>query len=166
MITKAKYNLPGYDNDAIFKLWRLLDHTRFMIARLREQELARQGVTAIQVYVLDILNCMGGSTTINDILAITGRRHHTISTLINRMSIRGLVSRKKNDTDNRKWEVSITPEGAELFARISRDYIHQIFGILSPEDCEELERVLTRLLSTAYDMQGETNTPRFIPTNE
>ena len=42
---KPEEGSPHYK---IFRLWRLLDLTRFLIARLREQELARFNITPEQ----------------------------------------------------------------------------------------------------------------------
>ena len=82
------------DKDTDFRLWRLLDHTRFVISRSREKELARFGMTPEQAHVLDILHQSGGKATIQEIVNITMRQHHSISTLVGRRAKQGPV--KKN----------------------------------------------------------------------
>jgi len=138
-----------------FGLWRLLDHTRYMIFRFREKELESYGVTPIQAYVLDITINNGGTVSINDIVSLTQRRHHTISTLIARMERHGLLVRTRDPKDARRWYVSITEKGREQFARISRDSITQIFSVLNTEDLAGLEKVLNKLIVAAYEASGE-----------
>src|SRR3989338_6337152 len=101
--------------DEDFRLWRFLDHTRYVISRLRELELAQYGLTPEQAYVLDILNAKGGSTTIGDIVDMTLRQHHTISTLIARMAKRGLVEKRPNPQHNRTYDIVMTQSGMALF---------------------------------------------------
>ncbi len=143
------------ENDNDFKLWRLLDHTRFMIARSREMELARFGITPEQSHVLYILSTSGGSTTINEIVEITQRQHHSISTLINRMTKQGLVSKRKDPHDNRKYEVVITKKGQELYRRITQDSIKNTFSCLPDEAKAQLRKHLKCLLIRAYEVLGK-----------
>jgi DNA-binding MarR family transcriptional regulator len=141
--------------DEDFKLWRFLDHTRYAISRAREVELARFGLTQEQAYVLDVLTDRGGSTTMNDIMDMTLRQHHTISTLVARMVKRGLIEKKRSETDKRKYNVMITRQGRELFQRVTRDSVVAAFSPLSREEKRELSALLTRLLGKAYEMNGK-----------
>jgi DNA-binding MarR family transcriptional regulator len=140
----------GMATDTDFSLWRVLDHTRFMIARTREMELAKYDLTPEQSHVLDILQESNGSTTINQLVAITQRQHHSISTLIDRMTKQGLVSKQKAGVDRRKYEVVITDKGRELAAKMSRDSVRIIFSCLSEEDKKKLHAYLTQLTTEAY----------------
>jgi DNA-binding MarR family transcriptional regulator len=126
-----------------------------MIARSREMELARFGITPEQSHVLYILSTSGGSTTINDIVEITQRQHHSISTLINRMTKQGLVSKRKDPHDNRKYEVVITRKGQELYRRITQDSIKNNFSCLSDEAKGQLRKHLKCLLIRAYEVLGK-----------
>ncbi|MCJ7604782.1 MAG: MarR family transcriptional regulator [Dehalococcoidales bacterium] len=141
--------------DADFKLWRPLDHTWFMVGRSRGKELARFGLTPEQSHVLDILAMNGGSITINEIVNITQRQHHSISTLITRMTRQGLVLKTKNARDFRKWDVTVTEKGQKLFERLTRDSIKEICSCLSTEDKAELNASLRQLLVKAYEVLGQ-----------
>ena len=138
---------PHYD---IFRLWRVLDLTRFLIARLREQELARFNITPEQAYVLDILADGEGSSTINEIVKITARRHHSISTLIRRMIDQGLVSRSTNTIDRRKLDIYITEKGRRLYNNITRDSIIEVFSCLDKTRRTQMEQGLLQLLRSAH----------------
>lgn len=143
---------PGQDD---FQLWRLLDHTRFVIARSREKELARYGLTPEQYHVLDILHHSGGTITIQEIVNITMRQHHSISTLINRMVKQGLVKKIRSQSDGRQYNVIIKEMGELLFLKTTRDSITDIFSSLSESDREELGRELNKLMVKAYQVLGK-----------
>jgi DNA-binding MarR family transcriptional regulator len=148
-----KIQIPEVDPD--FGLWRILDHTRFMISRLRERELDLVGLTPEQAYILDILVQNDGSTNINQIAGITMRRHHSISTQIDRMVKQGLVRKKRSTRDRREFSILITEKGQEFFKQIKRDSIKQVFSCLSEEDKKELDTRLRSLLIHAYNLNGK-----------
>ena len=149
----------GMATDTDFSLWRVLDHTRFMIARSREMELAKYDLTPEQSHVLDILQESNGSTTINQLVEITQRQHHSISTLIDRMTKQGLVTKKKAGIDKRKYEVVITDKGKELDAKMTRDSIKIIFAGLPEEDKKRLHSYLSLLGKEAYKVLRRNLTP-------
>jgi DNA-binding MarR family transcriptional regulator len=145
--------------DPEFQLWRILDHTRFMIGRAREKELAQFGLTQEQSHVLDILVARGGTVTINEIVEVTQRQHHSISTLVARMGRQGLITRKKNPADLRQWSVSITPRGEQVFRDLTRDSIHRIISCLSTQERTEFKAGLLCLLKRAYEVLGQPEAP-------
>jgi DNA-binding MarR family transcriptional regulator len=138
-----------------FRLWKLLDHTRFMVSRSREMELAEFGLTPEQSHVLEILRQNGGKTTINDIVDITQRQHHSISTLINRMTRQNLVTKKKDLNDNRRFEVVVTRKGKQLTGKITTNSINRVFASLNESQKSELREHLNSLLMKAYDILGK-----------
>jgi DNA-binding MarR family transcriptional regulator len=150
---KIETQVPNVDPD--FVLWRMLDHTRFMISRLREKELDQVGLTPEQAYILDILVQNGGATNINQIAGITMRRHHSISTQIDRMVKQGLVIKKRSTRDRREFGILITEKGQDLFKQIKRDSIKAAFSCLTEEDKKELDIRLKSLLINAYNLNGK-----------
>src|SRR4030042_1661058 len=128
------FNPYFHDYDVDFNLWRFLNHTAFMINRSRQKELAQYGVTLEQAQVLDILHQGRGMATISDIVNITLRQHHSISTLVSRMAMQGLVKKVRNASDARPYNVTITEKGRALFRAITRDSITEIFSCLSERD--------------------------------
>ena len=157
-----KSHWTGMATDAEFTLWRILDHTRFMIARSREKELSKCGLTPEQSFVLDILLESNGSTTINELVAITQRQHHSISTLIDRMNRQGLIRRQKGADDKRQYEVEITAKGRDLAERMSRASINTIFSSLSDEETSELRSSLRKLMKSAYGVLDLDPAPAFL----
>ena len=142
----------GMQTNPSFSLWRVLDHTRFVIARSREKELARYGLTPEQSHVLDILQESDGSTTINELVELTQRQHHSISTLVDRMTRQGLVRKRKGKDDKRKYEVSITARGRELAEKMSRESIDSILSVLTEAEVSQLRSTLRRLEVRALEM--------------
>ena len=138
-----------------FRLWRFLDHTRYAISRSREIELASFELTPEQVYVLDIINVGGGVTTIGTIMEMTLRQHNTVSTLIDRMAKKGLIKKRRSETDQRQYEIVMTKSGQELFGKVTRKSIETVFSALTKEEKRELSSLLTRLLSRAYEVSGK-----------
>jgi DNA-binding MarR family transcriptional regulator len=151
--TEISHQVTIEDRD--FGLWKMLDHTRFMIFRLREKELFRFGLTPEQAHILDILSQNKGTTTINDIVDFTQRQHHSISTQISRMVKQGLVNKHKNASDKRKYEVSITNRGQTLLGKVTTLSINRAFACLSNKDKTELSGHLQCLLEKAYSLQGK-----------
>jgi DNA-binding MarR family transcriptional regulator len=147
---KPGVNLFVQDDDTYFALWRFLNHTAFIINRSRQKELARFGLTLEQAYVLDILHQSRGSATIQDIVNITLRRHHSISTLVGRMAAQGLVKKVRSASDARKYKVTITPKGRALFRTMTRDSIKKIFSCLSVGERQGLDKGLKKLMFKAF----------------
>ncbi len=160
---KTNDNRPGRDNDIDFKLWRILSHTGFVIARSRKKELAQYGLTPEQAHVLDILAHSGGTITIQGIVAITMRQHHSISTLVDRMAKQGLVRKVRSTSDARQYDVIITQKGRELFGRTTRNAITDIFSSLSASEKKELDRGLKKLRDRAYKLLGKKHQPNVLP---
>jgi DNA-binding MarR family transcriptional regulator len=152
----------GVNQDENYSLWRLLDHTHFMISRLREKELHEFGLTPEQAHILDILAQSNGTSTINNIIEITQRKHHSVSTQIERMSRQGLIERKRKSADLRQYEVSITARGQALLDRVTRDSFEKTFSCLQRDSKKELRKHLECLLERAYDLHGIEHKSRFV----
>jgi DNA-binding MarR family transcriptional regulator len=153
MVKLEKLTSPTAEQN--FRLWKLLDHTRFMISRSREMELAELGLTPEQAHVLEILRQNSGKTTINNIVDITQRQHHSISTLINRMAKQGLITKKKDLSDNRKYDVVITRKGKQITNKITIKSVEVIFSCLSDEEKSGLLSHLNILVLKAYEVLGK-----------
>ncbi|CUH39464.1 HTH-type transcriptional regulator MhqR [Jannaschia seosinensis] len=77
------------------------------------RELARAaGLTAVQVRVLQIMAEKGWSTP-KEISSRMGVSQATVSTLLDRLSGKGLVERQRSATDRRQTNISLTEAGAQ-----------------------------------------------------
>jgi DNA-binding MarR family transcriptional regulator len=147
-------NKASRDEVVQFRLWRYLDHTRYMIFRLREKELAQVGLTPEQAHILDILQSAGGSTSINSIVKATQRQHNSMSTLVARMTKQGLVRKTRTRRDKRAYRIAITEKGEAVYQKIPRESVNQAFAILSLEEKEKLLSLMEQVLSHVYELHG------------
>jgi DNA-binding MarR family transcriptional regulator len=138
-----------------FDLWRMFNHTVYLIVRSRQQELAQYGLNIEQAYVLDILHSKNGTASIQDIVNTTLIQHHSISTLLSRMALQGLIKKNKSTADARQYNIVLTPKGAALFNKITRSSIADIFSVLTPRDQNGLRLKLKKLMLKAYKALGK-----------
>ncbi|SIO04382.1 transcriptional regulator, MarR family [Rhodovulum sp. ES.010] len=81
------------------------------------RELARAaGLTPVQIRVLQIVAETGMSTP-KTIAARMGVAQATMTTLIDRLVAKGLVERRRSETDRRQMNIFITPAGREVIER-------------------------------------------------
>lgn len=137
------------DNDVFSNfdmgLYILLDHARCIIARSRELELGRVGLTPEQTAILFSLISKGGSATTEEIADSTLRQYNATSTLVNRMTKLGLV--KKTKIPNSKpFTVSITEKGQSLYSNTSFNSIKVAFVDLTEDDKQKLAAYLQILI--------------------
>ena len=142
------------ETEVDFPLWRLIDHTRYMIFRLREKELSHFNLTPEQAFVLDIIHASGGATTINRIVELSQHRHNSISALINRMAKQGLVRKYRTRSDKRAFRILSTEKGEDILKKVPHDSLHETFASLDGADKDQLNVLLRRLMSSAYQTAG------------
>ena len=138
-----------------WELWDLLAHTGFAISRLRELELAPLGLTMMQSLVFKILDDNGGTITTKTLEDFTMRQHHSISTLINRMTKMGLVTRQRIP-HGRRHIISFTPAGRDLHCNMTTYAIEMTLATLSESRKQDLARCLEKLLTRARELLGLT----------
>jgi len=136
-----------------FELWMLLNRTRNSLYRVRELELAQFGLTVEQSAVLYVLINRGGSVSAGTIAEITMRQHHSVSTLVNRMTMMKLVNKRKT-SESKKFEIVITEYGEELYRRIPVHSLEMLFANLNETEVKQLFIILKVLLEKARDLLG------------
>ena len=151
-------NQANLTPDIDYQLWILLDHLRYTIFKARKRELERYDITPEQAQILLTLG-RSESFTINQIVAYTQHRHHSVSTLINRMEKKELVSKIKIPGKGRKLNIKITEKGYELLRRMARDSFSRIFTCLSEGEKEVMIDHLSRLMVSSYRLLGKEHTP-------
>jgi DNA-binding MarR family transcriptional regulator len=102
-----------------------------------------------------------GALTIDELMYHEMKEHNSVSALLERMSNEGLV-RKKRDKVTRKVIVTITKKGKEaLDPRDVEKALKEIFDVLSQGEREELDRILTKLISHEIIMLNRLTEPQF-----
>ena len=129
-MNKKRQNQP--DNSA---LWGLFFTSKSAVGRLRSLELSEIGVTPEQSGALQLLMFKDGKSSIAEMTHAWLRQKNSVSTLVDRMSKKGLV-RKIKKPRQKDLEIEITPKGRELYDKI-KDTSHvfdMVFAELSAED--------------------------------
>ena len=90
-----------------------------------------------------------GPMTQRQLTELTDRRPATLSEQLEKMERTGYLTRVKNEQDRRNIDLALTPSGygAALEAKADRERRAQVFDRLSPEEKEQLVRILEHLLA-------------------
>jgi DNA-binding MarR family transcriptional regulator len=148
--------LPGE-----YSIWGLFADTMECIARARTMELTRYGLTREQSHVLRILYEAGRPLTLNEIAACVFRKHNSVSSIIIRMAKNHLVDNTKVP-GKRKYKISITQNGRDLYEKMPINSITMAFSALSKEEKKKLVLYLEKLESKAREMLGLDYQPPFL----
>jgi len=133
--------------------WTLFDGSRFMIARLREMEIAQFGLTLEQLLILQTISENQGSITIKMLEEATLRQHHSISVLINRMVKTGLLSKTRESGKSRS-KIVMAKKGQALLGTITQLSTEMSFSCLKNREKTRMTRYLDMLSDKARDMLG------------
>ena len=144
------------------ELWVLLEQTHFAIARARDLELNHYGLTPAQASVLYTLEKNNGKATQDVIAQYTMRQHHSVSTLINRMTSLGLVKKVKGSKE-KKSSVVITEKARKLYSETERSSIKMILSVLTEAEREIFANYLKLLQDKARNLLGLDYKPPFLP---
>ncbi|MFC1901121.1 MarR family winged helix-turn-helix transcriptional regulator [Chloroflexota bacterium] len=149
------------DNLSDTDLWCLLVRTWYAISRLRELELAQFGLTVEQSSILKIMSMRGGSTTAKELEYLTMRQQHSISTLINRMQKSGLVDKTKKPNE-RRYRISITPEGEKLTNQVTITSVEIAFSSLSEAERDIYSQNIRAIYTKSRELLGLSYNPPYL----
>jgi DNA-binding MarR family transcriptional regulator len=141
-----------------YLLWSQLDGTRFAISRLRELELSQYGLTVEQASMLHILTNSPGPVTARYLEDHSLRQHHSVSTLLRRMTRRGILDRVKIPNE-RGHRFGVTEDGRSLFAGLTSVALELTFAVLKDTDKRRLHVSLRSLNRKAREILGEPALP-------
>jgi len=143
---------PDIDPAAV----RLMDEMRLVsraIFHLSEQSLDTAGLSMAQYRVLMHLfyaEQMGDRGELNpsEISDRQGVSRNTISSLIRNLEEDGLVERKLDPEDRRRFNISLTAEGRALVTEYARHHLQAVagcFAVLDPEEQQSLFQLLRKV---------------------
>ena len=98
-------------------LMRLLDVFHELHQSLDRQARKIAGMPFAQLSLLERLSDRRTSATITDLAGLSGRANHSVTTLVDALERKKLVTRSKAKVDRRQVMVSLTPAGADLLAK-------------------------------------------------
>jgi DNA-binding MarR family transcriptional regulator len=148
------YNIwiPG-DDLSNEKLWILMDRASFGVFRLSELESNESGLTMMHNMVLRILYENGGKATYKTLEDTIMRQRHSISSLINRMVIAGLVN-KENSPSGKAYTVSFTKKGEEIYQHVRKRSIKVTVSSLTENQKQRLTTLLNTVNVQARELLG------------
>jgi DNA-binding MarR family transcriptional regulator len=142
--------------DREHRLWVWLHHTLHVLYRAREKELAQFDIPLMQAGVLFIIETISEPKTPAKISRQLLRERHSVHMLLNRMEQQGLLYKTRDSNNKRLVTVSLTERGRQLYNQlynlpIEEDVLSRVFSTLSPQEQQQLESYLRRLLHRTLD---------------
>ena len=149
-------------NDPRIKLHALLDSTRETIQKAVKMELAQYQMSQSQVKVMHMLAQSEEGLTPGQLSESAIRELNSITTLINRMQKKGLVTKVKKDGDHKTYVV-LTDKGFDIYNNtVTERSITLIFDTLTDEEKSQLTSLLSKLQTKARNLLGLDYKPPFL----
>jgi DNA-binding MarR family transcriptional regulator len=106
----------------------IIDDIRRLVQAIRiasSDSEKRVGLSAAQLFVLNKLDEEKG-LSINDLAERTLTHQSSVSVIVQKLEMKGLIKRETSDLDARKMHVSLTKKGARLIKRSPRSVQEQM----------------------------------------
>jgi DNA-binding MarR family transcriptional regulator len=144
-----------------YEFWGLFIRINKLIAKARDIELAKYGITREQSHILHILHSKGGSSTLNELATLGLVNHNATSTLVIRMEKLGLVERIKTP-DSRHFQINMTEKGRAVFEGMPRASVEMIFSELTLNEKKMIAPCLLKLEKRTRELLGMDYKPPFV----
>ena len=154
-ISKDNINLTDFEVGVLF------ERARSAYSRVRELELAQFGLSPEQAAILHTLQSKGSFATCEEIANMIIRQYHSVTSIVNRMEKNGLVEKIKTKK-GRRYLISITQKGENLYNSVPRNSIKMTLSVLTPEEKQQLTLYLQKMLSKGREMLGMDNKYPFL----
>ena len=135
------------ETDRALKLWVVLSRAYAAVAAHSQADIARHGLTAMEFGILEALHHKGPmllGEVQKKILVTSGG----VTYLVDRLAVKGLVERRRCESDRRAYYAALTPAGEELireiFPRHARALRQALAGLDEAEKDEAID-LLRRL---------------------
>lgn len=106
------------------------------------------GLTGAQLFVLQKLAESPDPLSLNELAARTHTHQSSVSTVVARLAARGLVQRRRSETDRRALKLTLAGRGRQLTSRapdVAQDRLIRAVERLSPSRQRQLASTLTEL---------------------
>jgi len=135
--------------------------TRHIFFEARTKELREYDISVIQATALFVVETLGEKATIGEIARWLIRQPNTVSEIIKRMEVKGLVI-KFPDPERKRVMVELTERGIEACHQSKkRESVYKIMSCLSQEERQQLKLTLTKLRDRARKEIVAESTPPF-----
>jgi len=129
----------------------LVNAVRNALYAALEQDLEKLNLTAAQLVVV-VAIARDRLQTIGELGSYAGIDMGAMSRLIGRLEEKNIVRRTRSETDKRTVFVELTPSGRRLYPKIASilvDINRRFLQGFSPDESEQLQKMLERLLANA-----------------
>lgn len=155
---------PDLDMSSVGVIARLTRLTRTINAEL-ETTFNEYGLNAAEFYCLVTLRRLDEPDGVSQrrLMRALNLSSGTVSTRVDRLAERGLVTRDVDPADRRNSLVALTPEGLALFDRVAPAHLdtqNRILAGLDPAQRDHLAELLRTLLSSLEGTSPEPAFPR------
>lgn len=141
--------------DQDFDLWILLAQTRSLLFAAGEAELSKWNISLMQGWTIFTIKAIGERATPAEIARWLGREPHTVSSLLSRMVVQGLVVKEKSLDKKNLVRIRLTEKGEQLYHEaIGMKPMHDIISVLNSEDHQQLKSLLGKLRDKAQQNLG------------
>jgi DNA-binding MarR family transcriptional regulator len=149
---------------------RLMDQFRrvsHVMYRLGETSLNESGFSSAQYRVLMSLlfdEWLGHHDGMNpsEISDQQGTGRNTVSALIRSLEEDGLIERRLDERDRRRFNIGLTEDGRQRVRQQANSYMQftdAIFAAFTPEEMETFSNLLQKLTHCAHTFKEQANTP-------
>ena len=139
-------------------VWLVLMKAMRALTRYAAADIEKTGLGLSDFGVLEVL-LSKGPLPVNTIGPIVDLTPGSISTAVDRLFAKGLVSRVESTEDRRVRIVALTPRGKDLIVSAFRKHSGQmkrVFAELSPEELRSLEVMLKKVGKRAAALMEES----------
>src|SRR4030042_2966086 len=145
-------------------LFILLCQARDAMLRVRDSELSKRGLTAVEAGALHIIHVIGDQATPAMISKCMLRQHHSVTALLKRMENKGLVMKMESPSRKNTWIISLTEKGQEAYNNSNvGESLYELMSILTADHKRQLEGSLMKLRDKAitYASRSQVQLPPF-----
>ena len=135
------------------KTWERLVVTYTILERARELELGQAGLSLPQAAVIYFLKTASEPLTPSKLSRLVYKEPHTLSGLLSRMEIQGLVKKTKDLKRKNLVRVSLTKKGEESFKRqVNVRTVRNVTSCLSSKELASLNELLDKLYAKGIEL--------------
>jgi DNA-binding MarR family transcriptional regulator len=141
---------PDSTKDIDFGIWALLNQSRDVVLRVRENELSQYGVTTKEADALLHILINKNNVTPAEISRILFREHNTVSALLTRMEKKGLIVKTRDKKQKNIWRITITEKGMYVYYNATkRESLRKIMSSFSVADKKQIMSFLKKIRDNA-----------------
>jgi DNA-binding MarR family transcriptional regulator len=142
--------------DQLFWLWSLLHQTSFQVAKCRQRELRKLGLSMMQSALLFVVKDINGPATPAEISRRLLREPNTVTVMLQNMEDDCLLTRTKDLETKNLVRIEITKQGEQAYqtSRENREVVWRIMSCLSKKERLNLWIYLQKIRNKALAELG------------